>query len=79
LAEQAMKVRLEIRKNGGTVFEGALDATDAESFGKSWADVWNALSRRSAEAATSIGALYERLNDSVLDQLNGSEISLTRM
>jgi len=74
-----MKMRLEIRKNGGTVFEGVLDATDAESFGTSWADVWNALSRQSAEAATSIGALYERLNERVLDQLNGAEVRLTRM
>jgi len=72
-----MKIRLEIRKNGGTVF-GVLDATDAESFGTSWADVLNALSRQSAEAATSIGALYERLNERVVDQLNGAEISLTR-
>jgi hypothetical protein len=73
-----MKLRLQIRKNGSLMYEGFLDATDAESFGKSWADVWNALSRQSAVAATSIGALYERLNDSVLDQLNGVEIALAR-
>jgi hypothetical protein len=78
LAEQAMKIRLEIRKNGRTVFESVLDATDAESFGTSWADVWNALSRQSAEATASIGTLYERLNERVVDQLNGAEISLTR-
>ena len=77
-AEQAMKIRLEIRKNGETVFEGVLDAIDAEK-PWNWADVWNALSRQSAEAATSIGALYERLNERVPDQLNGAEIRLTRM
>jgi hypothetical protein len=79
LAEQAMKVMVQIRKDGRAVYKGIIDATDAESFGKSWAEVWSALSRRSTEAATSIGALYERLNDNVLDQLNGAEISLTRV
>jgi hypothetical protein len=47
-----MKMPPKIRKNGRTVFEGVLDATDTESLGTSWADVWNALSRQSAEAAT---------------------------
>jgi hypothetical protein len=74
-----MKVRLEIRKDGQAVFDGTLDATDAESFAKSWAEVWSALSRQSIEAATSIGALYERLNERVLDQLNGAELRVTRM
>jgi hypothetical protein len=70
-----MKMPPKIRKNGRTVFEGVLDATDTESLGTSWADVWNALSRQSAEAAT----LVQRLNERVLDQLNGAEVRLTRM
>ena len=73
-----MKLRLQIRKNSSSVYEGFLDATDAESFGGSWTDVWIALCRQSAAAAPGIGALYERLNDSVLDQLNGVEISLAK-
>jgi len=74
-----MKVRLQIKKNGRAIYDGIIDASEAESFGKSWAEVWSALNRQSTEAATSIGALYERLNDNVLDQLNGAEISVTRL
>lgn len=74
-----MRVRLQIKKSGRILYDGVMEAGDAESFGRSWAEVWSALSRQSAEAATSIGALYESLNDNVLDQLNGAEINVTRL
>jgi hypothetical protein len=78
-ALQIMKVLLQIRKDGRSIYDGIMDASEAESFGKHWAEVWSALDRQSAEAATSIGALYERLDHVVLDHLNGAEISITKL
>ena len=34
LAVQVMKVRLQIKKNGRAIYDGVVDATEAESFGK---------------------------------------------
>jgi hypothetical protein len=73
-----MQVKLRIRKNGMSLYEGIYDVFDAESFGIACADVWNQLRDRKLKTATSIGALFDQLNGQLLDELYGAEISLSK-
>jgi hypothetical protein len=73
-----MKVRLEIEKGGTFLFQGAYDVTDADSFGKACADAWTQLRSRRLAQATSVGDLMDRLNQSVLDALDGADISVSK-
>jgi hypothetical protein len=73
-----MKVKLRIRK-GATLYEAVHTIIDAESFGRAFADVWVQLHNRRLQKATSIGALMEVLNESVVEELNGAHISLDKV
>jgi hypothetical protein len=35
-----MKVKLSVRKKGATLYEGIHEITDAEHFGRAFADMW---------------------------------------
>ena len=74
-----MKVELRITKNGTSIYAGAYDVADAESFGKACADAWSKLRQEQLREESSIGALLEHIDDSVLDQLNGAHISLEKV
>ena len=74
-----MKIKLIISKNGGAVYEGVHEITDSESFGRAFADVWAQLQDRRLQKTTSIGALMEVLNEDMLDELNGAQISLEKV
>lgn len=74
-----MKVRLRIVSDGVQLYEGAYDIRDAESFGAACADAWEKLRMDRLDHATSIGALMDVLNDSVLDLLQGAKISLEKI
>ncbi len=43
------------------------------------ADAWEMLRSERLEQATSIGALYDMLNDSVLDLLIGAKLSIQKV
>ena len=73
-----MKVKLRIHKDGAPLYEGTYDVSDAESFGSACADVWNQLRDRKLTTATSIGALFDQLNEQLLDDLYGAQISLSK-
>ena len=73
-----MKVKLRIRK-GSTLYEAVHTITDADSFGRAFADVWIQLHNRRLQKATSIGALMETLNEGVVEELNGAHISLDKV
>jgi hypothetical protein len=73
-----MKVKLRIHKDGAPLYEGTYDVSDAESFGSACADVWNRLRDRKLTTATSIGALFDQLNEQLLDDLYGAQISLSK-
>ncbi len=73
-----MKVRLQIRKRETVLQEGTYDISDAESFGRACADLWMQLQEQRLAKATSIGALYDRLDERLLDELYGAEISLSK-
>jgi hypothetical protein len=73
-----MKVRLRIHKHGATLYEGTYDVSDADSFGNACADVWTQLREQRLARASSIGALFEELDERLLDELYGAEISLSK-
>jgi len=74
-----MKVELRITKDGTSIYAGAYDVADAESFGKACADAWSKLRQQQLREESSIGALFEHIDDNVLDQLNGAHISLEKV
>ena len=74
-----MKVELQITKNGTSIYAGAYDVADAESFGKACADAWSKLRQEQLGKESSIGALFEHIDENVLDQLNGAHISLEKV
>jgi hypothetical protein len=73
-----MKVKLQITKDGASLYAGAYDIGDAQSFGNACSDAWQQLQQARLNRETSIGAVMEHVNDSVLDQLHGSTITITR-
>jgi hypothetical protein len=74
-----MQVRLRISKDRATLYEAGYDISDAASFSAACADAWAKLRERRLAQATSIGALMEELDDNVLDQLSGAQISLQKV
>jgi hypothetical protein len=74
-----MNVNLQIRRNGSLVYEHVYDICDADSFGRACADAWTQLREQRLAQATSIGALYDTLNDEWLDGLLGAEIRLSKV
>jgi hypothetical protein len=73
-----MNVTLSIRKNDSPVYERIYDICDADSFGRACADAWAQLREQHLAKATSIGALYDALDDQLLDGLLGAEIRLSK-
>ena len=55
----------------------AYDIEDAQRFGKACSDAWQQLQPAKLDRETSVGAVMEHINDSVLDQLDGSSITIT--
>jgi hypothetical protein len=74
-----MKVKLSIRKKGATLYEEVHEISDAEGFGRAFADVWAQLQDRRLQKTTSIGALMEILNEDVVEQLNGAQIGCEKL
>lgn len=73
-----MKVRLRIHKHGAALYEGTYDVSDAASFGRACADAWSRLQEQRLAKATSIGALFDQLDERLLEELYGAEISLSK-
>ena len=73
-----MKIRLQIRKQGTPLFDGVYDVTDPESFGRACADSWIQLRSRRLGRTTSVGEFMDTMNQNILDELQGADISLTK-
>ena len=73
-----MKIKLRITKADVVLYESMHDIRDAESFGAACAEAWEHLRTQRLDKATSIGALYDVLNDNVLDLLQDAKISLDK-
>ena len=73
-----MKVKLRIQKDGTSLYEGVYDVSDADSFGKACAHLWTQLREQRLAKASSIGALFEALDERLLDELCGAEIMISK-
>jgi hypothetical protein len=73
-----MKVTLQVQKDGTPLYEGAHDISDAESFGRACSQVWTHLRERKIAGASSVGALYEALDERLLGELDGASIRLSK-
>jgi hypothetical protein len=73
-----MKVKLRIKKKGTLLYEGVHDIIDEDSFGAAFAEVWQGVRRKRLESTTSVGELMEIINDEVLGELQGAEISIEK-
>jgi hypothetical protein len=74
-----MKVSIRIHKDGAALYEGTHDVADADSFGAAWADIWTKLHEQRLARASSIGALFDQLNETLLDELHGAQLSLSKL
>jgi hypothetical protein len=74
-----MKVTLTLVKKGRPLYEGVHDITDASSFGNALAEAWLGLQDQKLMQTTSVGQLMEEINDDVLDDLNGAEITFVKV
>lgn len=73
-----MKIKLRVTKADAVLYEGVHDIQDAESFGAACGEIWEHLRTQRLDKATSIGALYDILNDNVLDLLQGAKINFDK-
>jgi hypothetical protein len=72
-----MKARLQITKNGAVLHSDVYEIDNADDFGKACASVWMALRERQLNQETSIGALMDHFDRSVLDQLTNAQMTVT--
>jgi len=73
-----MKVRLELTKGDRSLHDGTYEIDDSRTFGAAWEDIWAKVRAECMAKATSIGALMDTMHESVIDELNGATIKLTR-
>ena len=74
-----MKLRIEIIKAGSRLHQGIYEVDDSATFGAAWADAWVKIREQCAAKATSIGALMDTMHESVVDELDGAQIKLSRV
>ncbi len=73
-----MRVKLRMKKKSKSLYEGIHDIVDAASFGDACADAWSKLREQKLQNATSIGALYDTLDEHLIDELEGVELSFEK-
>jgi hypothetical protein len=73
-----MKVRLRLQKDGTVLHEGVYDVSDAQSFGAACAQLWKHVLENKLLNASSVGALYEILDERLLDELYGATITIAK-
>lgn len=69
-----MKLKLSVTRRGSPIYEGIYTVADAESFGAACAAIWEKLNQQKIATASSIGALYDSLEESKAADLRGLRI-----
>jgi hypothetical protein len=72
-----MKVRLQIQRDGAVLHDGTHEVSGADSFGGAFAHAWTHMIEQKFAKASSVGALFESLDDRLLGELYGAEINLS--
>jgi hypothetical protein len=75
--EAFMKMRLRIHRNSTVLYDGIHDVSDADSFGRAFAGAWTHMFEQKFNKASSVGALFEALDERMLDELCGAEIKIS--
>jgi len=73
-----LRIRLEIRKDREKLFEKVYKVSGGAEFGAACADAWQQLRTKELERTTSVGAMMDMLDASVLDVLDGAVIAVSR-
>ena len=73
-----MKTEVRITRKGVLLYQRHHDIADAHSFGQAFEEAWEAMKGKRLEAATSIGELYDDLENAA-EALDGIVISLHKM
>jgi hypothetical protein len=68
-----------LRSSGRCLHEGIYEVDDNATFGAACADAWVKIREQCAAKATSIGAPMDSMHESVVDELDGAQIKLTRV
>ena len=71
-----MKFELRITKNGTSVYTGVYDVADGKVSAKPAPMPGRSCDRSDWARRAALGALFEHIDDNVLDQLNGAHILL---
>jgi hypothetical protein len=74
-----MKVRISITRHGKPLFEGEREVFDGRSFGEAFASVWSEMRERRLGRTTSIGDFMDAMDDSELEELDGTQFSLRKL
>lgn len=74
-----MKLKIEIVKAGRRLHEDVYEVDDSAAFGAACVDAWVKIREQCAAKATSIGALMDTMHESVVDELDGAQIKLSRV
>jgi hypothetical protein len=61
-----MKVRLQLLRDGARIIDDVHEIADAESFGRAFSKAWAKLRQAQFEGETSVGALMDHLDGSLL-------------
>jgi hypothetical protein len=74
-----MKVKFELTKAGKRLHQATYDIDDTDSFAAAWKDVWIKARERSMARSSSVGDLMDSMHETVIDELNGAEMRLTKL
>jgi hypothetical protein len=74
-----MKVKMRFIRKGTPLFEGLYEVSDSKSFADACAELWTKLAERNLASASSIGAAFEALSDSMVPDLDGTQIEFEKV
>jgi hypothetical protein len=77
--ESGMKIRLQLKKEGMSLYEGIHDVADADSFGRAFAQAWASVRDHKLRRTTSVGQLMELLSDETIAEISGAELIMTKV
>lgn len=73
-----MKIRIRVHKGDSVLFEKISEVFDADSFGRSCAETFADMRSGELAHSTSVGAMMDMLDTSVLDILDGTSLEFSR-
>jgi hypothetical protein len=69
----------QVEKDNAILFDQVYEIGDAEAFGRACSHAWAQMREQRLARATSIGALFEELDNQVLGDLDGANLRFSRV